>query len=544
MAAPTTNIKWGNVAGNDGGRIGIYKSLSSTASKTTVTIQVWFWSNYTVNDDKNTVYFNTGTTSASTVVKSNVDINHTDNTTGWGTSNQTKIYETSIEYDRTANDQVINCAAKFTGIDSSRLSGATMTVSDSYTIPKSITYTIKYNPNGGSGSMADTTVIYGVSTPTRENTFTRTGYTFIGWHAYRHSDKLWYCKKSDGTTGWYASGSIPSGWDYYLWSNGGSASKTTLVDGDTITLYAQWKIDTYTVSYNANGGSGAPSSQTKTYGVPLTLSTTKPTKSGYTFLGWNSSSTATGAQYAAGGSYTNNASVTLYAIWSKTLTLSYDANNGGGAPNSQAVTIYNSATYGTLTISNTKPTQTGYTFLGWSTNPNASSATYSPGENISISSNTVLYAIWKANTFTVKYNANGGSGTMADTHCTYGELTIIRDNTFTRPGYKFANWHGHRASDNTWRYTNGTESNWYTEGKQPNGYYKAVFVQGEGFITTTPVDGDVVTLYAIWESMNVGWKNVDGEWNKYSTYVKIDDEWVRYVTYYKDETGTWRQCII
>ena len=71
----------------------------------------------------------------------------------------------------------------------------------------------------------------------------------------------------------------------------------------------------YTVKYNANGGSGAPSAQTKWYGTALTLSTTKPTRSGYTFKGWATSSTATSATYSAGGSYTANAAATLYAVW-------------------------------------------------------------------------------------------------------------------------------------------------------------------------------------------------------------------------------------
>ena len=63
-----------------------------------------------------------------------------------------------------------------------------------------------------------------------------------------------------------------------------------------------------------HGGSGAPASQTKTHGVTLTLSSTKPTRSGYTFKGWSTSSTATSASYSAGGSYTTNASATLYAV--------------------------------------------------------------------------------------------------------------------------------------------------------------------------------------------------------------------------------------
>lgn len=74
---------------------------------------------------------------------------------------------------------------------------------------------------------------------------------------------------------------------------------------------------TYTVSYDANGGSGAPAAQTKTQDVALTLSGTRPTRDGYTFLGWATSKTASSAQYQPGGTYTANAAATLYAVWEK-----------------------------------------------------------------------------------------------------------------------------------------------------------------------------------------------------------------------------------
>lgn len=79
----------------------------------------------------------------------------------------------------------------------------------------------------------------------------------------------------------------------------------------TVTITAK----SYTVSYNANGGSGAPASQTKTHGTALTLSSVKPTRSGHTFLGWSTSSTATSASYQPSGSFTSNADTTLYAVW-------------------------------------------------------------------------------------------------------------------------------------------------------------------------------------------------------------------------------------
>lgn len=74
---------------------------------------------------------------------------------------------------------------------------------------------------------------------------------------------------------------------------------------------------THTVSYNANGGTGAPNSQTKTYGYVLTLSSTVPKRNGYVFLGWSTNKNATEPQYYAGGSYGEDADVTLYAVWEK-----------------------------------------------------------------------------------------------------------------------------------------------------------------------------------------------------------------------------------
>lgn len=88
----------------------------------------------------------------------------------------------------------------------------------------------------------------------------------------------------------------------------GSSSTATV----NITIGAK---KSYKVTFNANSGSGAPSAQTKWINETLTLSTVKPTRSGYTFLGWATSSSATSATYAAGGSYTANAAATLYAVW-------------------------------------------------------------------------------------------------------------------------------------------------------------------------------------------------------------------------------------
>lgn len=164
------------------------------------------------------------------------------------------------------------------------------------------------------------------------------------------------------------------------------------IDGGTVsagTTYTVDRLASYTVSYNANGGSGAPGAQTKWYGTNLTLSSTKPTRAGYTFQGWATSSTGSVA-YAAGATYSSNANVTLYAVWkANTYTVSYNANGGSGAPAAQT------KTYGvTLTLSSTKPTRTNYTFKGWATSATGSVA-YAAGASYTGNANLTLYAVWE-----------------------------------------------------------------------------------------------------------------------------------------------------
>lgn len=146
----------------------------------------------------------------------------------------------------------------------------------------------------------------------------------------------------------------------------------------------------YTISYNANGGSGAPSSQTKWAGDTIYLSGSYPSRTGYTFKGW-STSTDSSVEYYAGSAYSANASITLYAVWQAyTYTVSYNANGGSGAPGSQT------KTYGVnLTLSGTRPTRTNYNFLGWGTSSSSTSVAYSPGGTYSSNSGITLYAIWQ-----------------------------------------------------------------------------------------------------------------------------------------------------
>lgn len=91
---------------------------------------------------------------------------------------------------------------------------------------------------------------------------------------------------------------------------------------------------THTVTYDANGGTGAPASQTKTYGYILTLSKTIPTRKGYEFLGWSANKNATSPTYLPGGSYGADANITMYAVWKRkgTMCLTQDGQTRKGRP--------------------------------------------------------------------------------------------------------------------------------------------------------------------------------------------------------------------
>ena len=173
-------------------------------------------------------------------------------------------------------------------------------------------------------------------------------------------------------------------------------------------------ITSYTIKYNANGGSGAPTSQTKWHGTGLTLSTVKPTRTGYTFKGWATSSSGS-VVYAAGATYSSNTSATLYAVWEAiTYTIKYNANGGTGAPSNQT------KTYGVnLTLSSTKPTRKNYTFKGWGTSASSTTVAYLPATSYTKNAAITLYAIWtlsyvKPRISNVSIQRCSSNGTLTD----------------------------------------------------------------------------------------------------------------------------------
>lgn len=272
-------VTWGSTVGSYG-RIGINVTTSSTATTTSVSATVYFWSKYTVSDTTNTLYFNYGATSATTSQGSKSIKTTSNSGSGWSTTNQIAIGTYTASYARGTSAKTVYCAAKLSGVD---VVGGTMTHYVAFTVPALDSYAVTYNANGGTGAPSNQTKWYGTNITLSSSEPTRTGYTFKGWATS-------------------SSGSV-------AYSPGASYTANAAV-----TLYAVWQIITYKVTYNANGGTGAPTAQTKNHGTALTLSTGKPTRANYNFLGWSASATGTVA-YAPGASYTANAAVTLYAVW-------------------------------------------------------------------------------------------------------------------------------------------------------------------------------------------------------------------------------------
>lgn len=148
----------------------------------------------------------------------------------------------------------------------------------------------------------------------------------------------------------------------------------------------------YTITYNANGGSGTQQTRDILSGKEATLINNPYTYTGHTFNKWNTNSGGTGTAYSAGANYTPTKDVTLYATWTIiTYTISYNGNGNTGG--STALQTRNHGT-AAITIRSNGFTKTGYHFLHWNTNSSGTGATYNPGASYSTNANLVLYAIW------------------------------------------------------------------------------------------------------------------------------------------------------
>ncbi len=192
------------------------------------------------------------------------------------------------------------------------------------------------------------------------------------------------------------------------------AGNVTVGETKTATLYKS-----FTVSYDCNGGSGCPGNQTKEFNVDLTLSSTKPTRSNYTFVGWGSSASDTSSDYSAGGTYKNNSGIKLYAIWKRTLTFTFNANGASINATSKSCDIYNATTSCSITLPTI--TRSGFSITGFNSSASSTTAAsgWGSGSKVSVSASTA--STWYAITsrkISITFTNNGGSSGGATKTCT------------------------------------------------------------------------------------------------------------------------------
>lgn len=288
--------------------------------------------------------------------------------------------------------------------------------SGTLTLAAVATHTWKFDVNGGSGTFADITKTYGSQGFMPSTAPTRTGYNFTGWQGTLDgstqtfaagaectwdADVTFYAQwsiithtvsysttTSHGTcqyvpyaqTKYYGtiltlySGDIPylKGYTFREWNTKvdgtGEAYQMGGQYGDDadLVLYGQFDPTTKTVTYDANGGTGAPASQTKYYGTILTLSSTVPTRTNYAFAGWNTAKDGSGRAYAAGEKYGEDADVTMYAQWTYAYVAptvgtpnAYRATSAGAASDTGTYArVYYSASSNMSGVNLTKATAT------------------------------------------------------------------------------------------------------------------------------------------------------------------------------------------
>lgn len=246
-------------------------------------------------------------------------------------------------------------------------------------------YTITYYVNGGVGFgdegtykvvVADTDVV----TDTFEVTMNdgaeieREGYTLLGWDVNKSLDVPKY---KPGET--YTFKKSDFGYD-------GKAN--------WLPMYAIWKENDYTITYDANGGDNAPAMQIKKKKVSATISEDIPTRAGYTFLGWATEANSEKVMFKSGDKYKEDASLTLYAVWEPVqYTVTYNIDGNTNKVGTQSVNSDEG-----VSATNYTPKKKGYTFVGWSTEKDGTKVNYFAGNYIVINHNTTLYPVWEKKT--------------------------------------------------------------------------------------------------------------------------------------------------
>ena len=287
---------------------------------------------------------------------------------------------------------------------------------DLYAIWTANKYTITFNANGGSGGPTPASVIYGEAMPALiASVPTQTGYYFDG-----------YYDAPIGGTMYYTKDLVPVG----IWNKPYDA-----------TLYARWTaIPEVTIIFNSNYGSNQTETQNVRENTSISLRENTFARDGYKFEGWATTQTGS-VEYADKESYTVGVSTAnLYAVWSaRQYNVSFDPNNGTGGQTTSVTATYDAPM---PSLSAPVPTRTGYYFVGYY-NLTSGGQMYYTADMLSArtwdrTSNTTLYAQWMGNTYTVSFNANGGSGGPTSVSVIYGEaMPALTASAPTQTGYSF-----------------------------------------------------------------------------------------------------------
>ncbi|KOA54332.1 InlB B-repeat-containing protein [Bifidobacterium breve] len=285
---------------------------------------------------------------------------------------------------------------------------------------------LNYHGNGNTGGNTESQDgRTGDVLDTRANGFTRDGYEFVEWNT-----------RADGTGDHYGKGS------------NGVAKWTMLPAGND--LYAIWQANPASIQYRDDwGATGSTPDTTGVTGQDVTIARNGFTRPGYTFTGW-ARDRRTNPSLQPGGRYTlTPGTTTLWAQWkADPAHLIYNANTGSTSQTRRTDGVVDQ----TLTVIANPFTRPGYTFTGWNTQADGRGRAYTAGNGFRLAADpksnpvntSVLYAQWRINRVTLKFNPNGGTGGYPDlTVDAFTTVTIpadAKEPKVQRPGFRFTGW--------------------------------------------------------------------------------------------------------
>ena len=307
-----------------------------------------------------------------------------------------------------------------------------------------IFYTVVFNANGGTGSMDNQEFTFDAARNLTKNAFERTGYTFVGWSTQMSATDTYTGEESTDE---------PASTTY---NDGASVSNLTETNGAVVTLYAQWKRDAYTVTFdkNASDAFGTMDSEAVPTIDDWTVSGCGFTRTGYTFTRWNTQADGNGTAYEAGdvvGALADKGeTVTLYAQWEPiSYTIAFDTNiptNASTADNTSGKMDPLTCTYDEeQPLTANTFFLPGYQFTGWNTQPDGTGEPHRNGDTVknlaTENGETVtLYAQWNPHTYMVTFNGSGATGTMEQQKLTFDTSAPLSANAFQNGNMTFIGW--------------------------------------------------------------------------------------------------------